>query len=78
MGSLSYLISTVGVAVMAFSASVLYFGRVAVDELDSLIPCGHLALRHPGIGLGLGIALFIAGRSIFDKRSSILRPSPWR
>lgn len=78
MSGFSYLTYILGVAVLAISGSVLCIGRRAVDELDALIPFGHLALNHPGIGLGLGLALFIASRSIFDIRSSMLQTSPWR
>ena len=78
MGGLSYLTSTLGVVVLAISASVLFIGSRAVDALDALIPFGHIALKHPGIGFVLGLALFIAGLSVFDKRSSMLRTSPWR
>lgn len=78
MGSLSYLTSTLGVVVLAISGSVLCFGGRAINELDALIPVGHLVIMHPGIGLGIGLALFIAGQSVFDIQSSILRPSTRR
>lgn len=72
MSILSYLTSTLGVIVLVISASVLCIGGRAVDEIEALIPFSDLVLKHPGIGLGLGIALFIIGRSVFDRRSSIL------
>ena len=78
MSGLSYLTSALGVVVLVISASVLCIGRRVVDELDTWIPFGHMAFNHPGIGLGLGIALFIIGQSIFDRRSSILWTSPSR
>ena len=78
MGGLSYFISTLGVVILAISGSVLWIGRRAVDELEAWIPFGDTAFKHPVVGLGLGLALFIAGRSVLDKRSSILRTWPRR
>lgn len=78
MGGLSYLTSTLGVLVLAISGSVLVIGRRAAEELEAWFPQAHLALKHPGIGLGLGVALFILGTKAFGKRSNILRTLPRR
>jgi hypothetical protein len=78
MGGLSYITTTVGVLVLAISGCVLCIGRRAAEELEAWFPHAHLLLKHPGIGLGIGIALFIVGTTAFGIRSNLLRTAPRR
>lgn len=77
MGTLNFLISTIGVMLMAAFGTVLCLGTDAFEEIVESTPAVELVLQQAAVGLILGIFLFVCGRSFFRRRPHHLSQRLW-